>query len=44
VQLAQAARTFDDVRYGGRPASADAYATIAAADELVERARPAAVG
>jgi hypothetical protein len=42
--LVRAARTFDDVRYGGRPASAGAYATIAAADDLVERARPAAVG
>jgi HAMP domain-containing protein len=42
--LDRAARTFDDVRYGGRPATAEAYATIAAADDLVERARPAAVG
>ncbi len=35
--LTEAARVFDDVRYGGRPATARSYEVVSAADELVER-------
>jgi len=37
-QVRAAARVFDDVRYGGRPATAAAYEAIARADEHVARA------
>ena len=33
--LERAARTFDDVRYGGRPGSAEAYLQVAGADDQV---------
>ena len=36
-QLLAAARVFDDTRYGGRPASAQTFAVVAEADDLVER-------
>ena len=35
--LRAAAHLFDDIRYGGRPATAQSYAVVADADELVER-------
>ena len=38
--LARAARTFDDVRYGGRVATRDSYLAVAGADELVAQAHP----
>lgn len=34
TELVRAARVFDEVRYGGRQADADAYAAVALADEL----------
>lgn len=37
-QLGAAARTFDDVRYGGRPATPEAYAVLSRAEDAVERA------
>lgn len=37
--LAEAARTFDDVRYGGRPGTARAYRRVAEADDRVQAAR-----
>ena len=37
--LADAARIFDDVRYGGRPATAAAHEAVRAADDLVRAAR-----
>ncbi|MBI1377089.1 MAG: DUF4129 domain-containing protein [Frankiales bacterium] len=39
--LRAAARLFDDVWYGGRPADADGYARMVAVDDAVRRARPA---
>lgn len=39
--LAAAARTFDDVRYGGRPATAAAHEAVRAADDLVRSTRAA---
>lgn len=45
-ELQDAARTFDEVRYGGRPGSAQSYLVVARADEHVIAAgtgRPAAV-
>jgi hypothetical protein len=36
--LAEAARVFDDVRYGGRPATADSYRALVRADEGAELA------
>jgi hypothetical protein len=39
--LTAAARAFDDVRYGGRPADRGAYETVESADDQVARAHPA---
>ncbi|WP_431875162.1 DUF4129 domain-containing protein [Amycolatopsis sacchari] len=39
-ELAVAARLFDDVHYGERPASAEDHARLAALDEQVRRERP----
>lgn len=43
ADLAAAARTFDDVWYGGAPATADMDARLRAVDDAVARARPAAL-
>ena len=42
--LDAAARTFDEVRYGGRPGSPAAYGAIAAADDLVAAASAVGAG
>jgi hypothetical protein len=38
--LAEAARTFDEVRYGRRPGSAEGYRTVVAADDLLQASDP----
>lgn len=40
--LRDAARIFDEIWYGGRPATAELYARLRDADDAVRRARPAA--
>ncbi|HEY3687298.1 MAG TPA: DUF4129 domain-containing protein [Streptosporangiaceae bacterium] len=40
ARLRAAARLFDDVRYGDRPATAAAYATLASLDTDLQSARP----
>ncbi|MFE9634721.1 DUF4129 domain-containing protein [Streptomyces sp. NPDC006463] len=42
--LRAAARTFDDVTYGGRTADADAYARMRALDLTLDRAKPLLTG
>ncbi|MEU6790488.1 DUF4129 domain-containing protein [Nonomuraea wenchangensis] len=39
-ELAAAARSFDDVTYGGVPGTSDAYAAMAGLDERLRQARP----
>ncbi|WP_459646036.1 DUF4129 domain-containing protein [Kineococcus sp. NUM-3379] len=41
-RLRAAARTFDDVRYGGRPADAGTYTAVAALEDEVRTGRPGA--
>ncbi|MFD3549588.1 DUF4129 domain-containing protein [Streptomyces sp. NPDC058655] len=43
-ELRAAARTFDDVTYGGRTADADAYARLRTLDLALDRARPLLTG
>ena len=43
AELGMAARIFDDVWYGGRPATREAYDEVAAADVEVQAQRPAVV-
>lgn len=40
AELRAAARAFDDVRYGGRKATADGHATVAGADSAARAAKP----
>jgi Domain of unknown function (DUF4129) len=42
-ELSGAARLFDDVVYGGRPATVDGYARLVALDDRVRHERPALV-
>lgn len=42
--LRAAARIFDDVYYGGKPATTDAYGVVAETDDAVRTGRPALVG
>ena len=42
--LRAAARTFDDVRYGGRPADASTYAALAALEDEARTTRPVEAG
>ncbi|MFB7259831.1 DUF4129 domain-containing protein [Streptomyces nojiriensis] len=44
ADLRAAARTFDDVTYGGRTADADTYARLRALDLTLERAKPLLTG
>ncbi|MFI8391805.1 DUF4129 domain-containing protein [Streptomyces sp. NPDC085540] len=44
VELRAAARTFDDVTYGGRTADADTYARLRALDLTLDRAKPLLTG
>lgn len=43
-ELSAAARTFDDVSYGGVPGTAQAYATLRDLDERLRQARPVPLG
>lgn len=43
AQLQTAARRFDDIWYGSRPATSEAYDAVRAADDAAARARPVAV-
>ncbi|WP_336207779.1 DUF4129 domain-containing protein [Nonomuraea sp. LPB2021202275-12-8] len=43
-ELAAAARSFDDVTYGGIAGTGDAYATMTGLDERLRSARPALLG
>jgi hypothetical protein len=43
AELAAAATVFDDVHYGGRPATEEHYRTLAALDERCRTERPAGV-
>lgn len=42
--LRAAARIFDDVYYGGKPATTDAYGVVAETDDAVRTGRPALAG
>ncbi|MPY79864.1 MAG: DUF4129 domain-containing protein [Actinophytocola sp.] len=42
--LRAAARIFDDVYYGGKPATTDAYGVVAETDDAVSTGRPALAG
>ncbi|MEV7558636.1 DUF4129 domain-containing protein [Streptomyces sp. NPDC089795] len=44
AELRAAARTFDDVTYGGRTADADTYARLRALDLTLDRAKPLLTG
>ncbi|MFG1703562.1 DUF4129 domain-containing protein [Nonomuraea sp. M3C6] len=44
AELAAAARSFDDVTYGGVPGTRDAYETMSRLDERLRQARPIPVG